>query len=100
MIKFPQNESLLPPYAYLMQVLLHCPISAFIYVQLWKDKNKENKLVIHKDEIQNTYLISRTRFKNNLQNLVREGLINIDERPSTLEIELLDWNDEVYELAS
>ena len=100
MIKFPQNESLLPPYAYLMQVLLHCPLAAFTYVQLWKEKNKENKLVVDKDQIQNYYLISKTRFKNNLQLLAREGLVNIDERPSTLEIEFVAWDDEMYELAS
>lgn len=100
MIKFPQNESLLPPYAYLMQVLLHCPLAAFTYVQLWKDKNLENKLLIAKDEIQDYYLISKTRFKNNLQSLAREGLVNIHERPSTLEIEFVIWDDEIYELAS
>jgi hypothetical protein len=97
MIKLHEKKSSFPPYEYLMQVLMHCPQAAFTYMQLWKDKNREDKVVIYKDEIWSEYLVSKIKLKSDLQKLAREALINIEERPNTFEIELTNWSEEAFE---
>ena len=90
----------LPPYPYLMQVLNHTPGIAASYVEIWRHKDKHDKVVVSKTQIRNQFLITATKFKNDCMALVREGLISLeqkgDDRFYTLHIDVVGWgeNDE------
>lgn len=84
-----------PPYPFLQQVLDHCPKSGYLYLNLWKNRDKDNKIQILKKDIQNEYLISPIKFRNDLLHLCREALVSIDETPNSIYIELTDWEEEV-----
>lgn len=88
----------LPPYQYLLQVLNNHPLAAATYVEVWRQKNKENKISIDKREIRNKFLVAPTKFRNDLYQLVREGLLNVHESWDhehrewyKLDIELVDF---------
>jgi hypothetical protein len=83
-----------PPLPYLEQVLQHCHKAASTYLSLWKGRNKHNKLTVAKDKIKTDFLTSVATFNHNLRLLARECLINVTERPLTLEIELVGWDFE------
>lgn len=89
-----ERQAISPPYHYLMQVTNHAPKAASTYISLWNAKNKENKINISKEEIKSSFLITPTKFKNDLLQLVREGLCSIDESPNNITIEMVDWQDE------
>lgn len=82
-----------PPHPYLKQVLVHCPKAGATYMQLWESRNKNNRVSIYKKQVKSEYLISQSKFKNDLLLLVREGLASIDESPLMLTIELVGWDD-------
>ena len=82
----------LPPYAYLMQVLNHNPQSASTYVELWRHKDDDSKVVVTQDEIRNRFLNTPTKFRNNLMYLVKEGLVSVDESGDKMTIELVDFD--------
>jgi len=87
----------LPPYLYLKQVIDHYPTSAGTYIELWRHKDKKHKLVIAKNQIRNQFLCAPTKFRNDLYNLVREGLVNIDEK---WDKDNKDWWELTIELVS
>ncbi len=80
-----------PPYPYLKQVGEHCPKAVCTYMDIWKDRDKANKLKLYKDQVRNKYLISLAKFRHDLLLLVKEGLISIDETDQSLSIELIGW---------
>jgi hypothetical protein len=84
-----------PPYFYLAQIADHCPKALSTYLDLWRRKDDENKLNISKHDIRNEYLKTLTRFKNDCMLLAKECLINVDESPNFLSIELVGWEDEL-----
>ena len=84
----------LPPKYYLKQVAQHCPKSLMTYMSLWEAKDKNNRVHIFKKDVYSNFLISFTRFKNELMPLVREGLVSIDEAPQMISIELVGWDYE------
>jgi hypothetical protein len=83
-----------PPYFYLEQILKHCPQAAFTYLQLWKKRDKDNKIHLDKKDIRLEFLKSRTKIQNELLLIVHEGLANIDETPKSIVIELVGWDEE------
>jgi len=94
-----QNFNLdLPPYAYLMQVLNHAPKVAASYIEIWRHKDKNNKLVVAKNQIRNQFLMAATKFRNDCMILVREGLIDLvqkgDDEFYTLHIEVTGWGED------
>jgi hypothetical protein len=80
-----------PPYIYLAQVIEHCALSASTYLQLWREKDKDNVVHIYKKDVYVQFLKRPYKFKNDLINLVKEGLISIDETPKKYVIELVDY---------
>lgn len=84
-----------PPYPYLDQVALHCPNSVHLYMELWKQRDKNNCFKIYKNEIPNQTLLEKEKFFRRLRPLCREGLINIDEDPKVVKIEFVGWSDEL-----
>ncbi|HLT41317.1 MAG TPA: hypothetical protein VKZ95_01325 [Sphingobacteriaceae bacterium] len=82
-----------PPYPYLAQVLNHCCKAAGTYLDLWKVRDKENKILVEKDDIRMRFLTSTHHFNHNVLLLAREGLASIQETPTHLSIELTDWDD-------
>jgi hypothetical protein len=87
----------LPPRYYLKQVAQHCPKSLMTYISLWEAKDNNNRLHIFKKDVYSNFLISFTKFRNELMPLVREGLVSIDESPNMISIELVGWDDEIDE---
>lgn len=81
-----------PPYPYLHQVLSHCHKAGVTYLDLWKERDKNNKVTIEKDEIRSRFLASTHNFHHNLLLLVKEGLLSIDESSNRLIVELTDWD--------
>lgn len=88
----------LPPYMYLMQVLNHAPRAASTYIELWRHKDKQHKVVVAKNQVRNQFLIGSAKFMNDLLALVREGLINVDQDSldewHQLKIEMVNFEDE------
>lgn len=85
----------LPPYAYLMQVLNHNPKSASTYIELWRHKDDDSRVTVAEDELRSRFLMTPTKFKNDLMVLVREGLVSVDERGNAMTIELVDFDCEM-----
>ena len=90
-----QNIFDYPPYPYLEQIVNHCPKAAALYLVLWKNRDKSNKLSVYKKDIQMEYLTSPVKFRNDLLQLCKEALISIDETPNVIHLELVDWQDEM-----
>jgi hypothetical protein len=79
---------------YLKQVLDHYPKSASTYIELWRHKDKNNKVVMSNEECRNMFLISPTKFRNDLLCLVREGLISVFEKGFKMTIEIVNFDEE------
>lgn len=81
-----------PPYHYLIQVAEHCPKAVCTYMALWRDIDKNNKVVIYKEDIRTQYLTSVAKFRHDLLLLVKEALISIVETKKTIHIEVVGWD--------
>jgi hypothetical protein len=79
-----------PPYPYLEQVLLETPGAGRTYMKLWERRNPLNITEI-KANMRNEY---GKNLKQHLWMLCEQGLINVSERPSTLFVELVNWDNE------
>jgi len=73
-----------PPYIYLSQVVKHCPNAAYLYLELWRSKDKNHLVKVIKKEIQTQFLIPFYKFEKNLLQLVQEGLISVQEKRNTI----------------
>lgn len=82
-----------PPYPFLELVALHYPNAVWLYLQLWKRRDRNNRVKIGREEIQDEFLISATRFIGNLRMIARENLLNFEEKESLIFIEFIDWQD-------
>lgn len=80
-----------PPY--LIHVLDHCPQAAALYTRLWNAKDHHNKVVIGKKQVKQHFFLTQKKFNDYALLLVKEGLANVDETPSALHIELIDFDD-------
>lgn len=90
-----EDYSEFPPIKCFARVLKSCPKSAFLYVQIWKKKNKKTNFVTKKKDIRKEYLISPTMFRNLLVPLMFLNLIHFVECDETFQIGILglDLND-------
>ena len=83
-----------PPRMYLDNVATHCPKAIATYLALWDRKDKKNKIVIPKDELRIEFLTSVAKFRHDVLLLVKEGLLNLEETPKSLHIELVGYEDD------
>jgi len=83
-----------PPYNYFVRVLKTCPRSAFIYTQLWKERNNHNKVEVEKDRIRRRFLISPTLFRNILEPLMTMSVLSFEETELTYEIHMNGVEDD------
>lgn len=83
-----------PPQPYFNQVLTHCPKAAQTYCHIWKHQDKDNVYRVEKKSIPDEFLLHTSTVKGHLRALCREGLINIDETPNTINVELVPWDNE------
>jgi len=84
-----------PPLPYLEHVTMYCPKAAYTYLKLWSCRDKNNKVKVDKDRIKTEFLMSLASFNHNVRLMAREGLVNVDEHPNALILELVDWEDEL-----
>jgi hypothetical protein len=80
-----------PPYLYLTQVLDHCPKAGSTYMKIWHKRDRNNEVRVVKKNVYSEYLTSLAKFRHDLLMLIRESLINIDESPNEIHIELVNW---------
>ncbi len=78
-----------PPSKYFIRVLKNCPKSAFLYIQLWKKKNKYMNLLTEKKDVRKEYLISPTMFRNLLAPLMYLNLVSFIESDDRFQIDVL-----------
>jgi hypothetical protein len=95
----PLSHDEYPPFFYLSQVLKHYPKSAYTYLSLWRNKNKENVVIIEKKSIHLELLIHPSKFFNDIIKLSDEGLLSFIEKEGTFHLELTDWQEDM-ELAA
>jgi hypothetical protein len=81
-----------PPYPYLSQVLKNCPKAGLTYLEIWKDRDQINKVHVYKKDVPSTYLSSLAKFRHDLLLLVKEALVNIEETPLVIHIELIGYD--------
>lgn len=85
------------PTGYLLEIARHCPRALETYIRLWEDKNDQDTIVVHEDEIESKYFKSKRPFQTDLRLLSREGLISVIEKPNSYEIEMLNWEEKHFE---
>jgi len=81
-----------PPFPYLKQVCNHCCKASALYIDLWEISNPDNQLFVEFNDIANTFGTAKQAFNHNLRLLMREGLINFENTPKGINIELTDWD--------
>lgn len=84
--------SVFPP-AYVEQVAEHCPKAVLTYITLWKLRDKNNLVKLDTKNFRETYLISLAKFRHDLFLLAKECLINIEQTPHEIIVELVDWQE-------
>lgn len=60
-------------------------------MKLWANRNVNNEIIVQSDDAVKKFHTTKTKFKNDLLALVNEGLISVNEYPSNMVIELVDW---------
>lgn len=84
-----QDYSDFPPIKYFIRTLKICPKSAFLYAQIWKNKDKNMRMVTDKDDIRKDYLISPTLFRNLLESLAYLNLLEFKENDEKFQIDVV-----------
>jgi|GEM_PF-2997321 hypothetical protein len=92
-IDFSQHKSNLIPISYIEFIFRHCPRAGELYCLLWKSKDKNQRIILLKNEISSRTLMHKHAFNSSLRMLCREGLASIDESPNMITIELVGWDD-------
>ena len=83
-----------PPTTYLFLLAQHCPKAIQTYMNLWREKDDENKIHINTENIPVTYLTAKAKFRHDILMLVKEGLASVNERRKTMIVELVDFDVE------
>ena len=78
----------LPPKMYLMNVL---DKTSQIYVYLWERKNALNRICMSWDDVRLQY--NKNTFKTALRKLLYVGLLNYEDSPDHVEVELVGWEE-------
>ena len=77
-----------PPIKYFTRVLKTCPKSAFLYIQIWKNKSKNMLLSAEKKDIRKDFWVSPTMFRNLLAPLMFMNLIHYIESEDKFQIDV------------
>lgn len=85
-----------PPLPYLELVTQHCHKAAATYMALWKKRDKENCLIIKKSDIHEDYLMNVSSFNHNLRLLAKECVLNYEDHPKHIKIELVGWDEDAH----
>ncbi len=103
-MKIAFSKEPLPEY-YLLQISKNCPKALFLYLQLWRKRDKDNQVSVERSKIRVEYLISVAKFRHDLLMLIAEGLLSYyetcsevdpkNETLNTFSIELVDWQDDI-----
>lgn len=80
-----------PPEPFLNQVHKNCPQAAATYCQLWKARDKANRVAMSKRDI--AKYRHYNAFKRDLQRLFDECLISYDDEGQDVLVELVDWEE-------
>ena len=83
-----QEFKQLPPKPFMMQILDN---TSKTYVFLWERKDDLNRVRMTWEDICRYY--SKNSFRTSLRKLNNEGLLDYEESPSGLSIELVGWDD-------
>jgi len=70
----------MPPVKYFIRVLKNCPQASYLYMQIWKKKDKNRKIIIQKEDVRKNFLISPTVFKNFLGRLTYLNVLQYTEK--------------------
>jgi len=85
-----QNVWEYPPYPFLEQVLEHCPKAGKTYCFLWKKRDKDNRVLLQRED----YTFRHPNaFKEDLRKLFNEGLISFKDLGNRISIEMISWED-------
>ena len=84
-----KDYSEFPPSKYFIRVLKNCPRSAFLYMQLWKKKDKHDRIIIKKRDIRRDYLMSPTLFRNLLAPMMFINILGFIEVDDKFQIDML-----------
>lgn len=88
--------NLCPPIGYLQIAADHCPKAVSTYLFLWKNQNENSFFSVSKENARVQFL-SLTKFKNDLNLLLKEGLISYQEKNGNFFIELTAWDEDFEE---
>jgi hypothetical protein len=88
MSKYTKDYFDFPPCQHFMRVLKACPQSAYLYTQLWKNKDKQMAINTMKKDVRKEYLISPTMFRNLLAPLMFLNLISFIEDEGKIKINI------------
>lgn len=83
-----QDFEQFPPRMFLMQILDNL---AKLYIFLWEKRDKRNKLFINWSDLARYY--NKNTFRTGLRKLNTEGLLNYDESPDGVSIEMVGWDE-------
>jgi len=84
-----------PPAPYFNEVLVNCPQAATVYCRLWNKRDKENWFRIPKKLLSREFLLPSDTVNRHFMALCRRGFIlDIKENNTTIDVELLGWDDE------
>jgi hypothetical protein len=78
----------LPPTELLMRVIKHVPQSAELYIGIWRARNDDNNLHIHRDHVRGVLLTTPAKLINALLLLAREEVLDFAEMNGTFAITL------------
>ena len=81
-----------PPSKYFLRALKTCPKSAYLYTQIWRNKDKHMKILTEKEDIRKQYLVSPTIFRNLLEPLMMLNLVSFTENEGRFRIEFVGQN--------
>lgn len=77
-----------PPISDFKRVLTICPNSALIHCQLWKIKDRNNRIIVPLKEVKKKLLLSPTLLRNHLLSLARVDILTFEE---TTDFFLIDF---------
>ncbi len=77
-----------PPLKSFIRVLKSCPKSAFLYLQIWKMRDEDLRVDVHKEDVRRHFFMSPTLFLNMLIPLGALALLSLSERPDKIQIRL------------
>lgn len=92
-VLYPESSDSSVPYLFIKQIFLHCPKAGLTYCQLWENKNSKNLVKITQEEVRTRYLTDLGKFRHDILQLEREGLLSAKEDDNSFLIQLVTMED-------